>query len=941
MGFNSKKEYSALLNRANKWAVSISERYSRAVNQLLALNKTYHLEEGEIFSFEDNPQVAKQVERILKELNASTYAALKKGIKLEWENGNKAADEFVASVFGKQALKRPEFAGWMKRNTDAMKAFIARSDNGIKLSDRVWKTAEQLKGEMELALSVTIGEGKSAAQISREVRKYLQNPDALFRRIYTFTDAKGEKHYKLSQAAKAYNPGRGVYRSAAKNAMRLARTETNMAYRTADNLRWSQMDFVTGIHIGLSKSHPIPDICDKLAGDYPKDFKFTGWHPNCFCVATPITISEDQFVDMQKAKLAGQTYDTSSEQITEYPDDFKHWVIDNKERLLNAKSEGRLPYFAKDNWKKIDELFNPITQSEGYKLGQSVLSEMSAIPDVDTKALQKALSGKDLDTIDVETKKLQAIKDELNNMPHIEDAYEQAKTYGYESIKGVEASVAKKLEQWEGYSLEYKSKKLEFEINEYLGTDKYGAQTKYKTWQVSQKAYIKELGKVKCEIEYEGILLSYNKIYSPNAKELFKNGIISTAKEAIKKGDLDKILSLKTQAIEFVDLSSNYADYVIRARTLKSAHIKDLETLVAEAYDTSDINKMMSATKEIKQWSNIADQKLYSLDWAYSSKELESIKALTDTLDDAINTGKIANANEALTKLDALKSYVTNLTDALEFKTKSKEYNELVATFKSSIDTGDIVEIEKAQKAVQAKRTLLDKKNGKILIETDDKISEMFETFMGEHDADKIDTIKRKETKKDWEKLTYEQKWVLTKYTETYSYLNEPLRGLQYTGSTTGFEKDLETLTEALEVRKTKQSMIVRRGTGDFKTTCGKYLGELKIGDEFIDGGFLSTAVGIDYGFPDGYEFIIYVPKGAEGIYAEPFSHYTDTQKYSYKARDGSTILWDGQEKCELRSEREWIGQRGSKFQVVKKEGNRIFLKMISQKNMVKGVKLP
>ena len=32
--------------------------------------------------------------------------------------------------------------------------------------------------------------------------------------------------------------GEGVYKSSARNAMRVARTKTNMAYRKADNERW-------------------------------------------------------------------------------------------------------------------------------------------------------------------------------------------------------------------------------------------------------------------------------------------------------------------------------------------------------------------------------------------------------------------------------------------------------------------------------------------------------------------------------------------------------------------------------------------------------------------------------------------------------------------------------------------------------------------------------
>ena len=75
-------------------------------------------------------------------------------------------------------------------------------------------------------------------------------------------------------------------------------TENNMAYRTADHEAWGELDFVIGQHIQLSNNHtiknskgirvPFHDICDEMEGNYPKDFKFTGWHPFCRCFATPI-----------------------------------------------------------------------------------------------------------------------------------------------------------------------------------------------------------------------------------------------------------------------------------------------------------------------------------------------------------------------------------------------------------------------------------------------------------------------------------------------------------------------------------------------------------------------------------------------------------------------------------------------------------------------------
>ena len=60
----------------------------------------------------------------------------------------------------------------------------------------------------------------------------------------------------LSKNAKAFHPGQGVYRSSYKNAMRLTLTETNAAYRLADQDQWQRMDFVVSMRVHKSKNHP-------------------------------------------------------------------------------------------------------------------------------------------------------------------------------------------------------------------------------------------------------------------------------------------------------------------------------------------------------------------------------------------------------------------------------------------------------------------------------------------------------------------------------------------------------------------------------------------------------------------------------------------------------------------------------------------------------------
>ena len=58
------------------------------------------------------------------------------------------------------------------RNQEALDSFFSRKDahGGLNLSQKVWKYTGQLKEEMELALSASLGQGDSAATVSRHVR---------------------------------------------------------------------------------------------------------------------------------------------------------------------------------------------------------------------------------------------------------------------------------------------------------------------------------------------------------------------------------------------------------------------------------------------------------------------------------------------------------------------------------------------------------------------------------------------------------------------------------------------------------------------------------------------------------------------------------------------------------------------------------------------------
>lgn len=375
-----------LFSRTEHYADNVRRLYATATDELLKLSAMKASNGASAaFSFSDSKRLSEQANAILRALYSSVYNEIKGGVIAEWGNANKSCDALITSIFGRKVKEDNHYARFFARNKESVDAFFKRKSEygGLNLSQRVWKYVGDFKTEMEMALSVAMGEGKSAATISREVRKYLQRPDMMFRRFRVKTgeqdifDADGnvvgkESVYgrvwkrKVVDAVtgnvswqtvnlKDYSFGRGVYRSSYKNAMRLARTETNMAYRTADQERWRQLDFVIGYRVVLSDNHPEPDICNDLSakrgekgsrGVYPKDFVFKGWHPQCRCYVVPILADEKEFDKIQEAILNDEPIPESKSVIREPNKYFQDWWMKNKKRVSEAQS---LPYWVKDN----------------------------------------------------------------------------------------------------------------------------------------------------------------------------------------------------------------------------------------------------------------------------------------------------------------------------------------------------------------------------------------------------------------------------------------------------------------------------------------------------------------------------------------------------------------------------------------------------------------
>lgn len=289
----------------------------------------------------NDAEIARQMQAFKDKL----YTIISTGVAAEWHLANSKTDSWVRQLF-----TDPQ-KGYMLHNMEALEAFQRRKVYGHTLSNRVWDYTKQFQQHVELSVSVGLSEGRSAGQISRDVRIFLREPDKLFRRV---RNQFGE--LVLSKAASLYHPGQGVYRSSYMNAMRMARTEINMAYRECDNVRWQQLDFIVGVEVKTSKTHEawlakewIPrykkgfvptEICDAMAGRYPKTFKFIGWHPNCRCYVVPIIANEGTDKDF---------WEEPTNEVKRVPASFDKWLEDNKERIARASTKGKLPYWFTEN----------------------------------------------------------------------------------------------------------------------------------------------------------------------------------------------------------------------------------------------------------------------------------------------------------------------------------------------------------------------------------------------------------------------------------------------------------------------------------------------------------------------------------------------------------------------------------------------------------------
>lgn len=353
----------------------IEKLFNKLIYQLskVSLNIT-KIREGAFFSFDDYPELKSKVDEVLNTYTQEQQEIILSGIDNAMRKSFKANDE----RFGERSKYSEQAITDMRES--ARNAFVEsrmKPEEGLSLSQKVWNYTRQAKAEFEAGMSEVLEEGlasgTSAEELGRKLRNKLKHPDMVYRRYHLkkmtakgikdviewrrkVVDSDGKVRYVKEDLEKV---GRGVYRSSRKNALRLAATEINMAYRYADHVRWNNEPFVIGFRIRLSENHtlngkPFHDMCDELVGVYPKTFKWSGWHPRCRCIATSILANEDEMEKISELSENEYRNYRSPNLVKKMPKAYDEYVKKEKTRILASMDRGTTPYWVKDNYKGGD-----------------------------------------------------------------------------------------------------------------------------------------------------------------------------------------------------------------------------------------------------------------------------------------------------------------------------------------------------------------------------------------------------------------------------------------------------------------------------------------------------------------------------------------------------------------------------------------------------------
>lgn len=906
----SKQQKEQLNNLFAVYNKRLGRLYSDYVNKLTSLGYGEDvLEDDVLFNFDNFPQLKARLNDIFNDYYQNSLLCYKSGITdgvaLAYNHDEKVIGGY--SVLTDKAIR-------VARDTAAA-TFISnrlKTKNGLNLAQIVWNYCQQTKSEFEMAMSNTIADGikkgSSAEEIGKSIRKYLNDPDMMYRRYHTIKVQKnGKKKDVVTWRRRRIIDGKvrfieeplekvgmGVYRSARKNALRVARTEINSAYHKARNERWQNEPFVIGQYIHVSPQHNIDDICNDLEGRYPKDYVWISWHPQCICTSDPITIQGEEKKEFYKRLMAGEDMSNyvSPFAVLTMPEKYNQYIKDNSEAIVKAGMRGKLAWHLQDNTKYWAHLLSP---SDRKKLGLKAVSSRELIL---AKAKERhALRTKEqIDKIQSRWDKHR--RDYYNGLVH--------NLLGSKSVTDIKSQDL--FERYYAIRYAIKDKKSASEIASLFDRFKRGYQTKLAWTDRKVAMNVMKVAANYGETDVSSVLSALKSANYTLARKEAKT--LANAISAIKKDELSL-----------------------------SALIPDVNKWHKQ-FTSKELHGVYDAVEaKLAQWQSL------TLEQQAKKLQFEAIDFLGGNMhgvQQKYATWKVSQA-AYLKKLDEVKTAIdwVNINkayaDVKGYKTQSKIYHKLIYDLEHAMLAKDKTLAEQLlYEAKQKKETLINakaKRNAKNVVFDTDQFSQSRKdaAVWDKGNGAKADKALIDTASKQWIAATEKEKDFTYEYTHHYCDVNEPLQGRKYDNYQTKerFIEKVNNITSYIEKNELPTDMWFTRGDDGMKViesrikfAGGSMPNNLQdlVGMEMQEGGFMSTGSRKGKGFNTRSVIMnIYAPKGTKAAYVEPFSAFGCGDKRS----------WDGVSRFSTySSEHETLFQRGTRMRITKvyEEGGKTYI---------------
>lgn len=906
----SKQQKEQLNNLFAVYNKRLGRLYSDYVKKLTSLGYGEDvLEDDALFNFDNFPQLKARLNDIFNDYYQNSLLCYKSGITdgvaLAYNHDEMVIGDY--SVLTDKAIR-------VARDTAAA-TFIAnrlKTKNGLNLAQTIWNYCQQTKSEFEMAMSNTIADGikkgSSAEEVGKSIRKYLNDPDMMYRRYHTIKVQKnGKKKDVVTWRRRRIIDGKvrfieeplekvgmGVYRSARKNALRVARTEINSAYHKARNERWQNEPFVIGQYIHVSPQHNIDDICNDLEGRYPKDYVWISWHPQCICTSDPITIQGEEKKEFYKRLMAGEDMSNyvSPFAVLTMPEKYNQYIKDNSEAIVKAGMRGKLAWHLQDNTKYWAHLLSP---SDRKKLGLKAVSSKELIL---AKAKERhALRTKEqIDKIQSRWNKHR--RDYYNGLVH--------NLLGSKSVTDIKSQDI--FERYYAIRYAIKDKKSASEIASLYDRFKRGYQTKLAWTDRKVAMNVMKVAANYGETDISSVLSALKSANYTLARKEAKT--LANAISAIKKDELSL-----------------------------SALIPDVNKWHKQ-FTSQELHGVYDAVEaKLAQWQSL------TLEQQAKKLQFEAIDFLGGNMhgvQQKYATWKVSQA-AYLKKLDEVKTAIdwVNINkayaDVKGYKTQSKIYHKLIYDLEHAMLAKDKTLAEQLlYEAKQKKETLINakaKRNAKNVVFDTDQFSQSRKdaAVWDKGNGAKADKTLIDTASKQWIAATEKEKDFTYEYTHHYCDVNEPLQGRKYDNYQTKerFIEKVNNITSYIEKNELPTDMWFTRGDDGMKViesrikfAGGSMPNNLQdlVGMEMQEGGFMLTGSRKGKGFNTRSVIMnIYAPKGTKAAYVEPFSAFGCGDKRS----------WDGVSRFSTySSEHETLFQRGTRMRITKvyEEGGKTYI---------------